>query len=275
MRWRLPDGKLLRAGIPWIVLALALMLTVAGWVAHEHGRAARARAEFKRRRRRRGGRARRAHGNLRAAPAGVRRARRLGTLAHHGQVARVRRLPRPAALLPRAAVPRLLARARLGAGGRPGAARRDPARQRERCAGDLGEGHARRTRDIAGGEAGFSIVAPLPRAASAVYAGGLHGAPRAAWVAGDVRIHDLLRGLLDARTLEVLDLRIYDGERVEPAAVLVDTRTESSGEPRFERTVALARYRDAPGPCSSCRSRSSTRPSSATARGACSPPAAP
>jgi diguanylate cyclase (GGDEF)-like protein len=75
---------------------------------------------------------------------------------------------------------------------------------------------------------------------AAHYAVAVDGAPRAAWVEGDVRIPDLLRGVLDARAGEVLDLRIYDGERIEPAAVLVDTRTESTGPTaRFERTVSL------------------------------------
>ena len=49
MRWRVFDGKALRAAIPWAVLAAALLATATGWLALERGRAAHARNEFKRR----------------------------------------------------------------------------------------------------------------------------------------------------------------------------------------------------------------------------------
>jgi diguanylate cyclase (GGDEF)-like protein len=238
MRWRMPDGKLLRAAIPWAVLAAALVLTASGWLAHERARASHARGEFKRR------------GD---AVAGA-LAARMESYALLLQACAAR-VASGTSLTPakwRAFVGYLdlphyyPALQSLTYSRDPGAASSSDAVRRAAIllahesgvpaiSGKVMLAHG----DVAGGEAGFAIVAPLPRDASPVYAGGLRAAPRAAWVSGDVRIYDLLRGMLDARTLEVLDLRIYDGERVEPAAVLVDTRTESTGEPRFERTVVV------------------------------------
>ena len=238
MRWRIPDGKVLRAAIPWAVLAAALVLTAAGWLAHERARAAHARNEFKRR------------GD---AVAGALAARmEIYALLLQACAARVASGPSLTPAKWHAFVDYLdlphyypalqsLTYSRE-AGAVPSA---DPVRRAaillaQQSGVPAISGKVTLARgDVAGGEAGFSMAAPLPREASAAYAGGLRAAPRAAWVAGDVRIHDLLRGLLDLRTLEVLDLRIYDGERIDPAAVLVDTRTDSTGEPRFERTVAL------------------------------------
>jgi diguanylate cyclase (GGDEF)-like protein len=59
-----------------------------------------------------------------------------------------------------------------------------------------------------------------------------------------LRMHDLMRGLLDEGVLPVLDMRIYDGREQLPENVLIDTRTAwrnsmGSSAPKFERAVSF------------------------------------
>jgi diguanylate cyclase (GGDEF)-like protein len=49
MRWRFDGAHILRSAIPWLVLAAALALTVAGWFTLERNRLVEARAQFERR----------------------------------------------------------------------------------------------------------------------------------------------------------------------------------------------------------------------------------
>jgi diguanylate cyclase (GGDEF)-like protein len=49
MRWRFDGAHVLRSAIPWLVLAVALALTAAGWYTLERSRLAEARAQFERR----------------------------------------------------------------------------------------------------------------------------------------------------------------------------------------------------------------------------------
>ena len=65
------------------------------------------------------------------------------------------------------------------------------------------------------------------------------------FVVGPMRMHELMRGILDDGVLQVLDMRVFDGGAVEGGAELIDTRTAwratpPSADPVFARTVALA-----------------------------------
>ena len=238
MRWRIPDGKAFRAAIPWIVLAAALAITAGGWLEHERARASHARSEFKRRGDAVVGAlavrmdayalllqacAARVASGTALTPAKWRVFVDYLDLPHYYPAMQSLTYSREPGTVPTTDVVRRAAILLAHESGTPAISGKVM----------LARG------DVAGGEAGIAMVAPLPRDANPIYAGGLRAAPRAAWVAADIRIHDLLRGLLDSRTLEVLDMRIYDGAQIVPAAVLVDTRTESTGQARFERTVAL------------------------------------
>ena len=239
MRQRIAEGTLLRAVTPWAVLALWLAVTATAWFAHEHARAAQARNEFRRR------------GDAVA----VALASRLEeyTLLLQASAARVAstNAQTPATwstYVEYLDLPRYYPALRsLTYSREPAVPAPDAVRRAAILVADGSGAPAISSRvtltdaDAAGGEAGFVLVAPMPRNGAARYAVAVDDAPGAAWVAGDVCIPDLLRGVLDARAMEVLDLRIYDGERIEPAAVLVDTRTEPTApSARFERTVALS-----------------------------------
>ncbi len=67
----------------------------------------------------------------------------------------------------------------------------------------------------------------------------------AGFVFGPLRMHDLMRGILDEGVLQVLDMRVYDGTSPSPESVLIDTRTAwratpaSSAGPIFERVFTF------------------------------------
>jgi len=60
----------------------------------------------------------------------------------------------------------------------------------------------------------------------------------------ELRMNELMRGILDEGVLSVLDMRIHDEGREDDAGLLIDTRAAwrgpgSAGAPRFERTARL------------------------------------
>jgi diguanylate cyclase (GGDEF)-like protein len=90
---------------------------------------------------------------------------------------------------------------------------------------------------------GFVMYVPVFRpglgAAPAQRRAGLVG-----FVVGPLRMHDLMRGILDDGVLQVLDMRVFDGGDAEAGAELIDTRTAwrvtpALSEPLFTRTVGL------------------------------------
>jgi len=86
-------------------------------------------------------------------------------------------------------------------------------------------------------ETGIAMYLPVPRDPGTLEPTG--GIDTDSFVAADIRVHDLLRGILDPRTLQVLDMRIYDAAGADPAAVLVDTSSEALQRPLFGRRVAF------------------------------------
>ena len=89
---------------------------------------------------------------------------------------------------------------------------------------------------------GFIMYVPVFRPGA--HSPGTDRASLVGLVFAPMRMHDIMRGILDEGVLQVLDMRAFDGTAADPRAELIDTRTAwrvtpPGPEPRYARTVAL------------------------------------
>ena len=93
-------------------------------------------------------------------------------------------------------------------------------------------------------QAGFLMYAPVLNDGLRVVAREDRRPAIAGYAFTPLRMHDLMRGLLDEGVLPVIDMRIYDGAEPLAENELIDTRTAwrsspGSAMPKFERVVAF------------------------------------
>jgi diguanylate cyclase (GGDEF)-like protein len=93
-------------------------------------------------------------------------------------------------------------------------------------------------------QAGFVMYAPVYHDGFRVVAREDRRPALAGYTYTSLRMHDLMRGLLDEGVLPVLDMRIYDGTEPLAENLMIDTRTAwrnamGSAAPRFERVVSF------------------------------------
>jgi diguanylate cyclase (GGDEF)-like protein len=93
-------------------------------------------------------------------------------------------------------------------------------------------------------QGGFIMYAPVYHDGLRVVAREDRRPALAGYTFTPLRMHDLMRGLLDEGVLPVLDMRIYDGAEPRAENLLIDTRTAwrnamGSAAPKFERMVSF------------------------------------
>jgi diguanylate cyclase (GGDEF)-like protein len=127
---------------------------------------------------------------------------------------------------------------------------RKAAMERARDAADAGitgkvilAGEAFRGEEAA--QPGFVMYVPVYREQPGALGRDERATALAGYVFSPFRMHDLMRGILDAGVLQMLDMRIYDEATATSASELIDTRTAwrasppAAAEPAFSRRSSL------------------------------------
>ena len=267
MRWRWEGaGEALRSPIPWIALSAALALTAAAWAGLEHSRFDEARAQFERRTAGaqsalatqmlsyeqvlRSGAAR-----IASSPAISRREWR--EFIDHLQVEErfpgIRSISYSERVKPEDSFPVVLSE--------PFTARNARVLGVDMYADPVRRAAMERARDSAdvaitgkvvlpaeappqAQQPGFLMFVPVFRREARTLAPAGRDAALMGYVSSAFRMHDLVRGVLDERALQVLDMLVFDEGEANPQAELIDTRsawrtTPSAAQPLFSRRVQV------------------------------------